>query len=277
LTITDTNGAAITDVTVGTEFQVRISARDKRNAPTDPGVVTAYLDMLYSSGYVTPKTAANAYGLAVTFPAAFDTARAASNPQAGLIDEIGASRSSAPGSQGPDLLAIVTFIASAVGQATFTADPADVPLANDVRMGSPQFTVGIGKVSYGAASINVLPDPNRSFKNASNIYDVDGDRSVTPLDALLLINELNARGPHSLVGRSVPSRGARFVDVSGDEFLNALDALLVINYLNNRARGESPVASGSTGSYDPALLNSAEDDDDSVLDLFADDVADAWN
>jgi subtilisin-like proprotein convertase family protein len=273
LAVTDTNGTAITSVPVGTEFQLRILVTDKRNAPVDPGVVAAYLDVLYSNGLVTPKTAANAYGLDVSFPAAFDTSLSASAPQPGLINEIGASRSSAPSGAGPDLLAIVTFVASATGTANFTADPADIPINHDVLMGSPAFTVGVDNVTFGKTSINVVPAvpiQTQKFKNGSNAFDVNGDGVVTPLDALYIINDLNSRGPMALLGRAL-NLSARYVDVSGDSYLTALDALLVVNYLNSRTNGEgeAPVSS-PMNQYDPAWFDaSSDDEEDDLLELLA--------
>jgi hypothetical protein len=76
--------------------------------------------------------------------------------------------------------------------------------------------------------------------------DVDGSGSVTPLDALLVINALNSRAPVGSDGRFRPAselqaRDFAFIDVSGDSRLSPLDALLVINRLNQRnGSGEAP-------------------------------------
>jgi hypothetical protein len=61
----------------------------------------------------------------------------------------------------------------------------------------------------------------------SDPLDVNNDGHVTPLDALLVINELSQGGVASVV------QSTR-LDVSGDNSVSPLDALLVINELNAR-------------------------------------------
>ena len=58
---------------------------------------------------------------------------------------------------------------------------------------------------------------------------------VTPLDALLVINELNRFGPHCLLG---PNYAPPFLDVAHDGCVSPIDALVVINYLNTGSAGE---------------------------------------
>ncbi|MFO0905215.1 MAG: RHS repeat-associated core domain-containing protein [Pirellulales bacterium] len=67
-------------------------------------------------------------------------------------------------------------------------------------------------------------------QNAFDEFDVNDDGFTAPLDALLVINELNNAGTHALTG---PAPRSRFLDVSGDAFVAPLDALLVINVLND--------------------------------------------
>lgn len=64
--------------------------------------------------------------------------------------------------------------------------------------------------------------------------DVNNDAFVTPLDALNIINELNARSS----GRGGQDGGGRqrFLDVNNDRALTPLDALRVVNGLNERGR-----------------------------------------
>lgn len=92
------------------------------------------------------------------------------------------------------------------------------------------------------------------WHNAERPYDVNNDGSVIPLDALLVINELNGIGLGLNVGRlPVTTEGFQpppFVDVNGDGFFGPLDALLVINELN-RPTDVSGV------SAQPAVIRSA--------------------
>ncbi len=69
-------------------------------------------------------------------------------------------------------------------------------------------------------------------------HDVDDDGSVTPLDALIVINRLNRGSDDS------PSVERRFHDVDDDSLVTPLDALILINDINSK----SAVATGSGAS-----------------------------
>jgi VCBS repeat-containing protein len=71
-------------------------------------------------------------------------------------------------------------------------------------------------------------------------HDVDDDGDVTPLDALLVVNQLN-RG-----SESSPSIHRQFHDVNDDSVLSPLDALVLINELNSKA-------ADSAGSTKPTI------------------------
>ena len=80
---------------------------------------------------------------------------------------------------------------------------------------------------------------NSDWQNPLNRLDVDNDRSVSPIDVLVIFNELNA-----LIGTRVAGADGKlpvpnsqtapppFLDVNGDCFVSPLDALIVINALN---------------------------------------------
>ncbi|MHB8953754.1 MAG: FG-GAP-like repeat-containing protein [Pirellulaceae bacterium] len=71
---------------------------------------------------------------------------------------------------------------------------------------------------------------NVDWRNPVDHLDVNGSASITPLDALLVINDLNALGSRALP--DVRDLGQPFIDTTGNQGVSALDALLVINYLN---------------------------------------------
>lgn len=77
-----------------------------------------------------------------------------------------------------------------------------------------------------------------SWRNTANPTDVNASGSVTPLDALLVINDLNTNG-----ARVLPNNGAGppFLDVDGNGSVSPIDALLVINRLNNPS-GATPAS-----------------------------------
>ncbi len=75
-----------------------------------------------------------------------------------------------------------------------------------------------------------------SFHNEQLATDVDGVNQVSPLDALLVINELSEREYSSADGKLVeleaPLNSPRFLDVDADGSVSPLDAIAVINVLN---------------------------------------------
>ena len=70
------------------------------------------------------------------------------------------------------------------------------------------------------------------WQNSTTPADVDHNGKVEPLDALVLINYLNANGAGALPLPPPPGGPPLFVDVNGDDEATALDVLLVINRLN---------------------------------------------
>lgn len=91
----------------------------------------------------------------------------------------------------------------------------------------------------------VLADP---WHNTVAASDVNGDAVVSPLDALLIINELGRFRYADNTGRlrnatfAVPP----FLDVNDDGFCSPLDALMVINELNAPSERTSRFASNSS-------------------------------
>ncbi len=96
--------------------------------------------------------------------------------------------------------------------------------------GSLQWTDGEERPSD---FIGTLTNGETPWKNPRNPLDVDDDDIVVPLDALLIINELNVVGSHDLLPPSIDDSPPPYFDVSGDNVVSALDALMVINYLNS--------------------------------------------
>lgn len=74
--------------------------------------------------------------------------------------------------------------------------------------------------------------------------DTNGDYSVSALDALLVINALNAGQTGELIGPGIGKADGPLIDVSGDNSLSALDALKIVNRLNGE--GETSPLVGFT-------------------------------
>ena len=95
--------------------------------------------------------------------------------------------------------------------------------------------------------------------DTGNPYDVNNDGVVSPLDALLIINYLNAGNPTKV---SITAAGSPSYDVNASNEISPLDALLIINLLNAKeANGEgesaAPILAAST--FDELLAVLASD------------------
>ena len=67
------------------------------------------------------------------------------------------------------------------------------------------------------------------WTNSVDVLDVNDDASISPLDALFVLNVLNSIGPHELGEKTADDY---YLDTNEDGFVSPLDALLVINRLN---------------------------------------------
>ena len=102
------------------------------------------------------------------------------------------------------------------------------------------------------------------FTNPQDPLDVNNDGNISPLDALLIINMLNA-------GQTTPPApsisGNPFVDINNDGAISPLDALLIINWLNTNTsvtpdgggEGESAASDTATDDYFATLAALATD------------------
>ena len=89
-----------------------------------------------------------------------------------------------------------------------------------------------------------------SYTNAHLPLDVNSDGVISPLDALIVINRLNATGTAAVPNMMVEYQDASpFVDVNADRFVSPADALKVINYLNRLGDG----GEGEAANVEPVL------------------------
>ena len=87
-------------------------------------------------------------------------------------------------------------------------------------------------------------EPTNPWRNSVEPLDVNNDTFISPLDALLVINELNTVGAHEL---QPPTEAVTaYLDTSDNGFVEPLDALLVLNHLNqsnvDNGEGENALA-----------------------------------
>ncbi|MCP4195301.1 MAG: hypothetical protein GY768_32275 [Planctomycetaceae bacterium] len=117
---------------------------------------------------------------------------------------------------------------------TFDAYQVDLELEIPVPFAAETIEIRSVDDSTGVTSetwVDRLDSPLIGWQNVGLPTDVNGDDVVSPLDALIVINELNQNGSRELLPAPVESVVA-FIDVNGDRFVSAIDALLVINQLN---------------------------------------------
>ena len=123
------------------------------------------------------------------------------------------------------------------------------------------FTVTDGSLTSAVSSksISVVALPTDPWQNPVNPLDVDANGAVTPLDALAVINYLNATGEGTL---PASFSGSYYYDVNGDDAATPLDALAVINYLNAQAASQpagaaAAVSTATLGIAEPAVVDNA--------------------
>ncbi|MCM2371630.1 dockerin type I domain-containing protein [Aporhodopirellula aestuarii] len=101
------------------------------------------------------------------------------------------------------------------------------------------------------------------------IYDVNRDGRVTALDALRIINRMNAQDAagESTSGSLATSSGLSDEDVNADGMVSALDALMVINLLNaSESEGEpAPVSATWQSAVDGVFGANGQSDEDEAL------------
>jgi hypothetical protein len=79
--------------------------------------------------------------------------------------------------------------------------------------------------------------------------DVNNDRRISPLDALLVINKLNQESTQPLPQLSPGTRPSAYYDTSGDGILSHLDALKVINTINANSDGNQVTGIEAMSNY----------------------------
>jgi subtilisin-like proprotein convertase family protein len=141
------------------------------------------------------------------------------------------------------------------------------PALGGLAPGSFQYVITDG-FDTAMASVQVNIQPLYIWHNLNNGHDVNNDGTVSPIDALLVINRLNAYGPtpiefiHSLAATTI------YYDVVPDNYIASNDALAVINYLNGTSvqslsatagEGEGEAASGAASAPSDVALEQFAD------------------
>jgi hypothetical protein len=146
----------------------------------------------------------------------------------------------------------IEFQAGAVpGEVVFAGNPAEEQTQHIVTVfDMTSVAVNPLQVVYGTTSIDVVgPAAALSARasvetNFANPLDVNGDRVVSPLDALLIISRLGSQA----------DAASSLVDVNGDGATTPLDALLVIGELGGGTPRAAMSARASVVETVPAVV-----------------------
>ncbi|MCM2371981.1 Ig-like domain-containing protein [Aporhodopirellula aestuarii] len=285
--------------------------------PPTEAVFAGFLDILYNTNFLSTIPVDNGgnpdlFDFDVEFDPQFLLDPAVGvNDRPGLIDEFGSNQGSLGGSG--LTLATIYFRGTAAGTTTVTGGPADRFPFQDTLLDQNDDPVPIENIQYDAATITILGS-GEPLQNTAMPADVNGDNLVTAIDALIVINEMSRREASGETASS--SDRIYYHDVNGDGYVTAVDALQVINQLNTltspsgEAIAPAPVQQPVTqtdettdrvivdlssdakvisesGSDDTSVqspvqsaaesTSGSDGDDDDLLSLLADDIANQWS
>jgi hypothetical protein len=280
--ILDTNLNDASVINQGDEFLVLLTARDLRPGNANElGVLAAYIDLLFDRRLAEPVLdATNPRGFDIQFLGDYDLLRrgAANSPAPGIINEVGAlfdlpifgEGGGTPLPPGPvaDVF-LIRMRATGTGTLQIKPDPAESPATGILLFVpspdpvNPQVPLALTdeQVFLRQDSVQIVGAGEGEFTNLRNPLDVSNDGLVSPLDALIVINDMNANGPRSLSQFSFATSGLlppeHFLDVNADSRVSPLDALIVINHLN--AMYAATLASGGSGEGEAVTATFDED------------------
>ena len=163
----------ITEVRQGESFKVVVYVDDLRpekaalEVParniTDPGVYSAYLDLLYTSGLVTPNApTSGTQDFAASFQPPYQTGRGGTALTPGIIDELGAFIGQVTSFNQPNKLPVVIldFTATSAGIAEFVGDPADRIPGSEVTFYNAPASARVAneQIRFGRSTIEIVPN-----------------------------------------------------------------------------------------------------------------------
>jgi len=226
-------GAPISRVTQGDSFQVHVYVNDLRyerglmQTPpiivAEPGVYSAYLDLLYNSSLVLPGSPGTNTSLDfANIPQGKYTNGVSGTAQLpGVISSLGAFT----GSARPDFdfenldpipLTILTFNARSAGIAEFVGDPANQSPNTDVFVWDTSSPVQLERVRYLRSAIEVVP------RGVETPFAVDDSPAPLALNTTSFIDVLRnditgTSGPIRIVSVTQPINGSVSIDTRGTE------------------------------------------------------------
>ncbi|MBL99490.1 MAG: hypothetical protein CMM06_07320 [Rhodopirellula sp.] len=136
-----------------------------------------------------------------------------------------------------------------------------VPNTNFNRVDSFEYKVTDGTVTTDAYQVTIEMVTDYLWFNGSSPGDINDDGQLVPMDALSVINRLNAGEGGALPTEREHGMQAPFWDASRDNQFSPLDALVVINELNTFLEGEAQ----AEGEFWPGLVDDRMEGDEDWL------------
>ncbi|MGE3775760.1 MAG: Ig-like domain-containing protein, partial [Pirellulaceae bacterium] len=182
LEVTDLNGNPLSQINVGSTFQLRAFVTDVRMDVPDnqKGVFSLYQDVTFNNSLATATS--------ITHDTIMFGNSSAGTISGGLLDEIGSfsGRISPPGAT-ESLLYTVTLTAVRSGTLTFTGDPADLIPAHQVGLFGNDDPIPLDEVDFGRDSIQII---NPNFQITDDQFNFNEDTTANSLNVLT-----NDQGP----------------------------------------------------------------------------------
>jgi len=196
-----TNTTALTSLSIGQEFVLRVVVNDLREGgnPEGDGVFSAYLDMLFDSTKIelvgtTP----------VTYDSLFGNGRSTPTlTTPGLIDEFGAfsSFNLGPG-RAAQTVATIRMRATASGQASFSTNPAELP-SRGFSIFKEDGQIPDGRVTFGTLNLAI----GQNFVANPDLFNFDEDSTNNSL--AVLDNDTIVTGSGAVLSIQSVSTGSR--------------------------------------------------------------------
>jgi hypothetical protein len=148
LEVTTLGGTAVSAVEVGQDFKVSAYAQDLRANPQ--GVFAAYLDVAFNQAMAHPSGGISHTGSSYANGLSGDTLTL------GTLDEAGGFSGLTTLGAGRKLIFSEVFHADAVGNVTFSGNPADLSPGHDTLVYGSNSVVGPSQILYGQTVLHIL-------------------------------------------------------------------------------------------------------------------------
>lgn len=306
------SGATLDPATIelGDRIGVQVNATDLRFASTY--VFAGYMDVLYNADVLRPSDTdlSDGFDFDVRFGADYaqDPNNAATAARPGIIDEVGTFATESEVENGGELFTLF-FDVIGSGPLGLVGSPADSEPFSFTLLFGQDDEVQISKIRFDKLddvldtrirqdvdgdgfvsprdALLVLNDLSRSSaegeqagsSSGGNVYytDVNGDNQVTAIDALQVINYLVRNRSGDAAGEQLVGLQANPVSDSSDEMVSDE----AVSDLSDESNIVGTPSADSSNTMNVGLVSSdsgmADDDDDDLLSLLADDVADHWS